>query len=95
MNQYLHQNWDDRIYVRRQKQPLYLMILEEKLKTREGFKPQTLLVQVGSWHRRSITGGDGSEHMLHSLESANYLKIESNNFLEFQFSGEEACISVT
>jgi len=32
--------------------------------------------------------------MLHSLESVNYLKIDPNNFLEFQFSGEEKCITV-
>ena len=41
------------------------------------------VIELGSAHRRSITSDNGDEHMLHSLESVNYLKIDPNNFLEF------------
>ena len=41
-------------------------------------------------------GLDGNEKtifLIHSLESSNYLKIDGNNFMHFQFAGDKNLVS--
>ena len=54
------------------------------------------LANIGGQSRREIMGVDGNErnkYLVHSLESSNYLKIDANNFIHFQFAGDTKIIS--
>ena len=47
------------------------------------------VVEMGSIHTRTLTADNGCEHMLHSLESANYLKVDKKNFIRFEFATDD------
>ena len=52
------------------------------------------VISLGSDGKRSIKAQNGQEKMIHPLESTNYLKVEPDNFLRFEFSGERKEIHI-
>ena len=52
------------------------------------------IIALGSEPRRNITDDLGNDHVLHSLESVNYLKIDPDNFVTFECADENRIISV-
>lgn len=49
---------------------------------------------LGEGGKRAILDAQGNEHMIHSLESANFLKVEPSNFILFECSDENKIISI-
>ena len=52
------------------------------------------VISLGSDGKRIITASNGQEKMLHPLESTNYLKVEHDNYIRFEFSGEKKIIHI-
>ena len=52
------------------------------------------VMSMGSEGKRIILGSNGQEKMIHPLESTNYLKVERDNYIRFEFSGEKKVIHV-
>ena len=40
-----------------------------------------------------VDGNERNKFLVHSLESSNYLKIDGNNFMHFQFAGDKNMMS--
>jgi len=53
------------------------------------------VLSCGSFQKKNVTAANGQAKMIHSLESANYLKVDPNNNLTFQFAGEKKIITVS
>lgn len=41
------------------------------------------VIALGSNLRRPLLDGDGNDRMIHSLESVNFLKVDSENYIHF------------
>jgi hypothetical protein len=52
------------------------------------------VISLGSEGKRSIKAHNGQEKMIHPLESTNYLKVEKDNYIQFDFAGERKIIKV-
>lgn len=52
------------------------------------------VISLGSEGKRFITGSNGQEKIIHPLESTNYLKVEHDNYIRFEFSGEKKVIHI-
>ena len=52
------------------------------------------VISLGSEGKRIITGSNGQEKIIHPLESTNYLKVEHDNYIRFEFSGEKKVIHI-
>lgn len=52
------------------------------------------VISLGSDGKRIITASNGQEKMIHPLESTNYLKVEHDNYIRFEFSGENKIIHI-
>lgn len=52
------------------------------------------VLALGRHPKRRLVSASKENLMIHSLESVNYLKIDVNNSLVFEFSGEQKVISV-
>jgi len=52
------------------------------------------IIALGSEPKRMITDDLNNDHVLHSLESVNYLKIDPENFVTFECADENRIISV-
>lgn len=44
------------------------------------------LICLESFDKRYIKSADGQEKMIHAIESVNYLKVDKDNFIYFDFS---------
>jgi hypothetical protein len=53
------------------------------------------VMSLGSDGKRIVKSQDGQEKMIHPLESTNYLKVEKDNYIQFDFSGEKKLIHIT
>lgn len=53
------------------------------------------VLSLGCFQKKNVTARNGQAKMIHSLESANYLKVDPNNNLTFQFAGEKKIITVS
>ena len=49
---------------------------------------------MGSLQKRLIKDENQKERMIHSLESVNFLKVDPQNYIVFQFADEVKIISV-
>jgi hypothetical protein len=45
------------------------------------------VISLAAGQKRTIKDFNGQEKMIHPLESANYLKVDGDNFINFEFSG--------
>jgi len=52
------------------------------------------VISLGSSLKRSIKDSSGQEKMIHPLESTNYLKVDKDNFIQFDFSGQKKVINI-
>ena len=52
------------------------------------------VITLNSTDKRSVTDKSGQEQMIHSLGSTNYLKLESSNFILFEWAGDIKVVSV-
>jgi hypothetical protein len=52
------------------------------------------VMSLGSDGKKNVTSQNGQEKMIHPLETTNYLKVESDNFIQFSFSGKEKIIHI-
>jgi hypothetical protein len=52
------------------------------------------LISLDSFDKRYIKSADGQEKMIHAIESVNYLKVDPNNFIHFDFSGPNRQIKI-
>lgn len=52
------------------------------------------LISLDCFDKRYIKSADGQEKMIHSIESVNYLKVDKDNFIYFDFSGEKKIVNV-
>lgn len=52
------------------------------------------VISLGSEGKRSVKAQNGQEKMIHPLESTNYLKVEHDNYITFQFAGEKKIINI-
>jgi hypothetical protein len=52
------------------------------------------VMSLGSEGKRIITANTGQEQMMHPLESTNYLKVEHDNYIRFEFSGEKKVVHI-
>ena len=52
------------------------------------------LISLDSFDKKYIKSADGQEKMIHSIESANYLKAHPNNFIYFDFAGNNKVINI-
>jgi hypothetical protein len=50
------------------------------------------VLSLGSIERRAIKDYKGIDRMIHSLESVNFLKLDSNNYVLFECAKPEASI---
>ena len=50
------------------------------------------VLSLGSTERRAIKDSQGFDRMIHSLESVNFLKLDSNNYVLFECAKPEARI---
>ena len=52
------------------------------------------VISLAAGQKRSIKDFSGQEKMIHPLESANYLKVDPDNFINFDFSGQKKVINI-
>ena len=52
------------------------------------------VISLGSNGKRSIRDSFGQEKMIHPLESTNYLKVDNDNFINFEFAGDNKIINI-
>ena len=53
------------------------------------------IMALGNLSKKCVRDRAGNDRMIHSLESANYLKVEPQNFILFECSDENKIITVT
>lgn len=44
------------------------------------------LISLESFDKKYVKSADGQEKMIHAIESVNYLKVDLNNFIHFDFA---------
>lgn len=52
------------------------------------------VISLGSEGKRSVKAQNGQDKMIHPLESTNYLKVEKDNYITFEFSGKQKIVHV-
>ena len=52
------------------------------------------VAHLGGQQNRLISTGNGRDYVCHSLETANYLKVDRKNFILFEFDGDNKIISI-
>jgi len=52
------------------------------------------VITLNANDRRAVTACNGQEQMIHSLASTNYLKIETSNFILFEFATDNKVVSI-
>ena len=52
------------------------------------------VMSLASGTKRSVKACNGQEKMIHPLESTNYLKVDKDNFINFEFSGNKKVINI-
>ena len=52
------------------------------------------MVSINSIDKRCIMADNGQEKMCHSLQSTNYLKIDTSNFILFEFATDNNVVSI-
>ena len=52
------------------------------------------LISLDSFDKKYIKSADGQEKMIHAIESVNYLKVDAENFIHFDFSGHTKKIKI-
>jgi hypothetical protein len=52
------------------------------------------LISLGSFDKRYIKTANGQEKMIHAIESINYLKVDPENFVFFDFAGPKKLLKI-
>ena len=52
------------------------------------------VASLSSIQKQSFNADADDDYMCHSLESTNFLKMDKNNFITFEFDGDKKVISI-
>ena len=52
------------------------------------------MISLGSFDKRYVKTANGQEKMVHAIESINYLKVDPENFVFFDFAGPKKLLKI-